>query len=329
MQCSTCGASLAPNARFCTNCGTPVGYPQGAAAAMTAATNAFTSAGSPTGETVYQQQPGQRLDLPDPVVVASGEGTTGIDYQVVGTTMQAVVIQLDPGQTIFSETGGMAWMSGNVTMNTNTGGGAGLGGMLGGMFKRAISGESLFIVDYTVQGGRGLVAFASEFPGKIIPLHLTSGQSMIMQRDSFMCAEKSVTLDIHFRRQLGSGFFGGEGFVMQRVSGPGVAFAELDGEIVEYTLEPGQVLKVDTGHVAMFEPTVQFDVEMMRGFRNILFGGEGLFLATLRGPGRVWLQTMPAMNLAKKIGQYLPRTGSGGGSQGGGLGDLSNLFGRD
>lgn len=276
----------------------------------------------------FQEQAGRRLDLPDPTVVASGEGKSGMDYQIVGTTMQAVIIQLEPGQTIFSETGGMAWMSGNMTMNTNTGGGGGgLGGMLGGMVKRAISGESLFIVDYTVQGGRGLVAFASEFPGKIIPLNLGPGQSMIMQRDAFMCAEKSVTLDIHFRRNLGSGFFGGEGFIMQRVTGPGVAFAELDGEVVEYTLEPGQVLKVDTGHVAMFEPTVQFDVEMMRGFRNILFGGEGLFLATLRGPGRVWLQTMPALNLAKKIANYLPRTGSGGGSQGGI--NLGNFFGND
>jgi uncharacterized protein (AIM24 family) len=222
----------------------------------------------------------------------------------------------------------MAWMSGNVVMNTNAGSGSGLGGMLGGMLKRAVSGESLFIVDYTVQGGRGLVAFASEFPGKIIPLHLGAGQSMIMQRDAFMCAEKTVSLEMHFRRNLGAGIFGGEGFVMQRVTGPGVAFAELDGEIVEYTLEAGQVLKVDTGHVAMLEPTVQFDIEMVRGFRNILFGGEGLFLATLRGPGRVWLQTMPAMNLAKKIGNYLPRAGNGGGSQGG-LGNLGNFFGND
>ena len=154
---------------------------------------------------------------------------------------------------------------------------------------------------------------------------------MIMQRDAFMCAEKTVSLEMHFRRNLGSGIFGGEGFVMQRVTGPGVAFAELDGEIVEYTLEPGQVLKVDTGHVAMYEPTVQFDIEMVRGFRNILFGGEGLFLATLRGPGRVWLQTMPAMNLAKKIANYLPRTGGQGGSQGGlgNLGNLGNFFGND
>jgi uncharacterized protein (TIGR00266 family) len=278
----------------------------------------------------YEDTAGQRLDLPDPKVSSTGEGRSGIDYQIMGTTLQAVIIQIEPGQTLYSETGGMAWMSGNVIMNTNTGGGGGgLGGMLGGMVKRAVSGESLFIVDYTVTGGRGLVAFAAEFPGKIVPLNLTAGQSMICQRDSFMCAEKSVQLDIHFRRKLGAGLFGGEGFVLQRITGPGTAFVELDGEVVEYTLEPGQVLKVDTGHVAMFEPTVQFDVEMVRGFRNVLFGGEGLFLATLRGPGRVWLQTMPLFNVAKKIAEYLPKSGGSGSSGGTGLGDIANLFGRD
>lgn len=321
MQCSSCGAPIQPGMKFCATCGTPAPVAQPAA---TGATMRMDGA-----ETMYRQRPGERLDLPDPRVVASGEGKTGMDYQIVGTTMQAVIIQLEPGQTIFSETGGMAWMSGNVIMNTNAGGGSGLGGMLGGMMKRALSGESLFIVDYTVQSGRGLIAFASEFPGKIVPLHLAPGQSMIMQRDAFMCAEKTVSLDVHFRRSLGTGLFGGEGFVLQRVTGPGVAFAELDGEIVEYTLEPGQVLKVDTGHVAMYEPTVQFDIEMIRGFRNILFGGEGLFLATLRGPGRVWLQTMPGLNLAKKIAQYLPRTGGGQGGSQGGLGGLGNLFGND
>jgi uncharacterized protein (TIGR00266 family) len=191
-------------------------------------------------------------------------------------------------------------MSGNIKMETNMEGG------IFGAFKRSFSGESLFMVTFTATGSNGLVAFSSELPGKIVPLHLGEGQSVICQKDTFMCAERSVQLDIHFRRKLGSGFFGGEGFIMQRISGPGVAFMELDGEIMEYTLEAGQMLKVDTGHVAMFEPTVQFDIEMVRGFKNILFGGEGLFLSTLRGPGRVWLQTMPAMNLANKIAQYLP-----------------------
>jgi uncharacterized protein (TIGR00266 family) len=324
MNCTNCGTALAPGARFCTTCGTP--NLQAAAQSSYAAVGPTTNL-SAEAET-YSHREGQRLDLPDPRVVHSGEGRSGIDYQIVGTTLQAVILQIEPGQTIYSESGGMSWMSGNVVMNTNTGGGSGLGGMLGGMVKRAISGESLFIVDYTVTGGRGLIAFSSEFPGKIVPLNLAAGQEMICQRDSFMCAEKSVRLDMHFRRKLGSGLFGGEGFVLQRLTGPGLAFVELDGEVVEYTLEPGQVFKVDTGHVAMFEPTVQFDIEMIRGFRNILFGGEGLFLATLRGPGRIWLQTMPLVNVAKKIAEYLPRTGGSGG-QGNGLGNLSNLFGND
>ncbi len=326
MFCSSCGAQLAPGMRFCTSCGTPVTsqeMPQAVSMATTGPTVSLAS----NGES-FMNQEGRRLDLPDPAVVQTGEGRSGVDYQIVGTVHQAVILQVEPGQTIYSETGGMAWMSGNVIMNTNAGGGGGLGGMLGSMVKRAISGESLFIVDYTVTGGRGLIAFASEFPGKIVPLNLAPGQQMVMQRDSFMCAEKSVTLDIHFRRKLGAGFFGGEGFVLQRLTGPGLAFVELDGEVVEYTLEAGQVLKVDTGHVAMFEPTVQFDVEMMRGFRNILFGGEGLFLATLRGPGRVWLQTMPIVNVAKKIAEYLPRSGSGSSGSSGGF-DIGNFFGND
>jgi uncharacterized protein (TIGR00266 family) len=319
MHCSNCGAQLAPGARFCTTCGASVA----AAAPTTGPTVSFASEVEP-----FRQEEGKRLDLPDPKVAQTGEGRSGVDYQIVGSVLQAVILQLEPGQTVFSESGGMAWMSGNVLMNTTTGGGGGgLGGMLGGMVKRAISGESLFIVDYSVTGGRGLVAFAAEFPGKIIPLNLAAGQQMVCQKDAFMCAEKSVSLDIQFRRKLGTGFFGGEGFILQRLTGPGLAFVELDGEVVEYTLEPGQALKVDTGHVAMFEPSVQFDIEMVRGFKNVLFGGEGLFLATLRGPGRVWLQTMPILNVARKIGEYLPQGGASPSS--GGLGNITNLFGND
>ncbi len=247
---------------------------------------------------------GERIDLPDPQVVATGTGQNGLQYQIIGTTLQAIVFQLPAGQQIFSERGGMSWMSPNVKMETNMEGG------LFGAAKRMFSGESLFMVTFTAEGGQGLIGFSSEFPGKIVPLHLGPGQSVICQKDAFMCAERTVDLDVIFRRKLGAGFFGGEGFIMQKLTGPGLAFVEMDGEIVEYTLEANQMLKVDTGHVAMFEPSVQFDVEMMRGFKNILFGGEGLFLATLRGPGRVWLQTMPAMNLAKKLAQYLPKPSS-------------------
>jgi uncharacterized protein (TIGR00266 family) len=322
MQCPNCGAQVAPNARFCTTCGTPMADAQPVAQAAAPAAMPDAAAAQASGAS-YSSQPGKRIDLPEPVVAQTGEGHTGIDYQIMGTTLQAVIIQLEPGQTVYSESGGMSWMSGNITYNTNTGGGG-----LGGMFKRAISGESLFIIDYTCSGGRGLVAFASEFPGKIVPLHLGPGQEVIAQKDSFMCAEKSVQMSIQFRRKLGAGFFGGEGFILQKLTGPGVAFVELDGEIVEYTLEPGQLLKVDTGHVAMFEPTVQFDIEMVRGFKNILFGGEGLFLATLRGPGRVWLQTMPAIKLAKRLIQYLPSS-SNSSSGGINLGNLGNLLGGE
>jgi uncharacterized protein (TIGR00266 family) len=268
----------------------------------------------------YTNEPGKRLDLPEPTVVDRGRGTTGMEYRIIGTTMQAVILELDPGETVFSESGGLAWMSGNIQMNTT-----GRGGGIGGMFKRAISGESLFMVEYTSVGSKGVVAFASDFPGKIVPINLGPGQEIIAQKDAFLCGEKTVQTDIHFRRKLGSGFFGGEGFILQKFTGPGVVFASLDGEIVEYTLEPGQVLKVDTGNVAMFEPTVSYDIEMVRGFKNILFGGEGLFLSTLTGPGRVWLQTMPMMNLAKAIAPYLPLGNSGGGGNSGGF-NIGNLF---
>jgi uncharacterized protein (TIGR00266 family) len=256
-------------------------------------------------------EPGERIDLPDPAVTARGQGQGGMSYHILGTTLQAVVIQLEPGQQVFSERGGMSWMSPNIDMQTNMEGG------LGGAFKRMFSGESIFMVTFTSQGGTGLIGFSAELPGKIVPVNLAQGQSVICQKDTFMCAERSVQLDIHLNRKLGAGFFGGEGFILQRITGPGIAFFEIDGEVVEYTLEANQMLKVDTGHVAMFEPTVGFDIEMVRGFKNILFGGEGLFLSTLRGPGRVWLQTMPAMNLANKLAQFMPASGGGGGNKGG------------
>jgi len=248
--------------------------------------------------------PGQRLDLPDATVAASGKGITGMEYKIIGTTLQAVILELDPGETIFSQSGGMAWMSSNIVMKTS-----GRGGGLGGALSRAVSGESLFLVEYTSTSGKGIVAFASDFPGKIVPIPLGQGQQMICQKTAFLCAEKTVGLDIYFRKRLGAGLFGGEGFILQKITGPGVAFVCLDGEIVEYTLASNQALKVDTGHVAMYEPTVSFDVEMMKGFSNILFAGEGLFLATLKGPGRIWLQTMPTSNLARAILPFVPKAG--------------------
>ncbi len=245
-----------------------------------------------------------------------------VNYEITGTILPVLTVKLKPGDKIFSSSGGMSWMTQTVQMDTNTGGG------LGKMFRRAISGESLFIVDYFTNSSEGDVAFASEFPGKIVVLNLQEGQQMIVQKDSFMCAEKSVDIDLHFRKRLGAGFFGGEGFILQKLSGPGQAFVNFDGEIVERTLAAGELLRVDTGHVAMIEPSVDFDVEMVRGFKNILLGGVGLFLATLRGPGRVWLQTMTMNKLAQKIAQYMPQVGGSG--QSGGLNvNLGQLLGGE
>jgi len=269
MQCPNCGVEVAAGIKFCTHCGAKLDSETG-------------------GHLVTDNLP---------------QGNTS--YKISGTTLQVLELQLQPGQVIYSESGGMSWMSGNVDMKTHTGGG------LGKLVKRAFSGESLFITDFFVNSGSGTIAFASEFPGKILPFKLEAGQSLILQKDAFMCAEKSIDLDIHFRRKLGTGFFGGEGFIMQRATGPGLVFAEVDGEVIELDLGPGQVLKVDTGHVALLEPTVDFDISMVKGFRNILLGGEGLFLAKLTGPGKVWLQTMPMMKLAQKVLQFMPKTATG------------------
>ncbi len=243
-----------------------------------------------------------------------------LTYQIQGTLLPVLQINLTPGQRVYSSSGGMSWMSDRVEMETNSGGG------LGRMFKRALSGESLFIVDYYVNQGEGEVAFAAEFPGKIVPLNLADGEQVIVQKDSFMCAEKTVDVDMHFRKRLGAGLFGGEGFVLQKLTGPGMAFVNFDGEIVEKTLAPGETLRVDTGHVAMFQPSVSFDVEIIKGFKNLLLGGEGLFMATLRGPGKVLLQTMPLSKLAQKIGQYMPQAGGSGASGGTNI-NLGQLFG--
>jgi len=222
-------------------------------------------------------------------------------YEIHGTTMQTLDVYLSQGETMFTEAGGMAWMKGNIDMQTNTKGGlmAGLG--------RKLAGESLFMTTYTGQdAGEVLVVFAPEAPGKILPVKLGEGQSMICQRDAFMCAQGSVDLKMHFRKKLGSGLFGGEGFILQRITGPGYAFLEIPGEVREYTLAAGETMKIDPGHIALFETTIDYDIQMVKGFTNIFFGGEGLFLATLRGPGRIWLQSMPLSNLAGKLAKYLP-----------------------
>jgi len=221
-------------------------------------------------------------------------------YKIRGTTMQVVDVELNAGESIYTESGGMSWMSPNLKMETNTKGG--LMKALG----RKFSGESLFMTTYTCEEGTGMITLSNEFPGKVLDFDLNAGESLICQKDAFMFAQSSVDLSIHVRKKLGAGLFGGEGFLMQKITGPGKAFLEIAGEITEMTLTAGQELKIDPGHIALFEPTVEFDITRVKGVKNILFGGEGLFLATLKGPGKVWLQSMPISNLASKIIKYIP-----------------------
>jgi len=220
--------------------------------------------------------------------------------------MQTVNFELKKGEKVFSESGNMAWMSDNIKMETSA-----RGGFIEGI-KRRLSGESIFLNSFECTEGTGIITFASEFPGKVIALDMSKGE-MICQKDAFMCAEDSVKLEMYFRKRFGAGFFGGEGFILQKLSGKGKAFVELAGEITMIELKKEQTLLVDTGHIALYEPTVDFDIKMVSGVKNILFGGEGLFLATLKGPGKIWLQSMPLANLAGKIGQYLSYGRSSGG----------------
>ena len=220
-------------------------------------------------------------------------------YEISGTVMQTVGIDLSPGDAVYSQTATMAWMTNTIRMGTNTG-----GGLFAGL-KRSLTGGSFFITDFTTEQG-GHVAFAPRFPGTILVRELKAGESLICRKETFLCAQKSVTLELAWQQRVGAGFFGGAGFILQKVSGPGVVFLDLSGEVVTKQLAAGEKLLVHAGHVGVHEPTVAFDIQMLPGFSNIIFGGEGLFVATLTGPGEVHLQSMPILNLAEEIARYLP-----------------------
>jgi uncharacterized protein (TIGR00266 family) len=222
-----------------------------------------------------------------------------MEYKIHGTVMQALEITLAQGESLYTESGGMAWMTDGIDMKTS--GKGGIGKALG----RMLSGESLFLTTYTCQGPQGMITFTPESPGKVIPLNLKAGFSMICQKDAFMCAEESVDLAMHFRKKLGAGLFGGEGFILQKLTGPGLAFVEIAGEVQMVELAAGEKLRVDPGHIAMYEPSCDYDIEMVKGVMNWIGGGEGLFLATVTGPGKVWLQTMPLSNLAGSLKRYI------------------------
>ena len=223
-------------------------------------------------------------------------------YEIKGTPFPVVICQLENGEQMVTERGSMVWMSPNMEMQTH-------GGGLGRMFSKMFSGESMFQNIYTAHGA-GMIAFGSSFPGQIKEIAITPGHDMILQKSAFLAAVPGVELSIHFNKKLGSGFFGGEGFIMQRLSGSGTAFVEVDGELVEYTLAPGQQMVVDTGNVLGFDLGVSIDIQSVPGLKNKLLGGEGLFNTVLTGPGRIWLQTMPLPNVAAALIPFIP-TGNG------------------
>jgi uncharacterized protein (TIGR00266 family) len=258
-----------------------------------------------------------------------------IDYKIHGDDMQFVEVELDPQEAVVAEAGGMMYMDDNIAMQTIFGDGSqqssGFMGALLGAGKRLLTGESLFMTVFQNQGtGKKKVAFGAPYPGKIIPVHLADlGGELIVQKDSFLCAAKGVSIGIAFQKRLGAGLFGGEGFIMQRLTGDGWSFIHAGGTLLERTLAPGETLRVDTGCIVGFQPTVDYNIQLVGGIKTALFGGEGLFFATLRGPGRIWLQSLPFSRLAGRIVAAAPQTGRGGREEGSILGGLGRVLDGD
>ena len=255
-----------------------------------------------------------------------------IDYKIYGDDMQFVEVELDPGETVIAEAGGLMMMEDGIGMETifgdgASGGGSGLMGKLFSAGKRVLTGESLFMTTFTNQGqGKKHVSFASPYPGKIIPMDLSEyGGKIICQKDAFLAAAKGVSVGIEFQRKIGAGFFGGEGFIMQKLEGDGLSFVHAGGTIIRKELQPGEVLRVDTGCLVAMTSNVDYNIEMVKGVKTALFGGEGLFFATLRGPGSVWIQSLPFSRLASRVFAAAPQAG-GGSKDEGGIGGLFNMF---
>ena len=219
--------------------------------------------------------------------------------KILGDSLPIVTCKLSKGESVVTESGGMSWMDEGIKMKTSTNGGImkGLG--------RALAGESLFMNIYTAEKDDVEIAFSSSFPGKILEFDLSQGETIIAQKKAFLCAESTVDIAMHFRKKLGAGFFGGEGVIMQKITGPGKVYLEIDGEVVKKELKAGEKIKVDNGYVAAMEAGVKLDITTVPGLKNIMFGGEGLFLTTVEGPGTVWLQSMPISKLASLL--YVPR----------------------
>ncbi|GAB4396767.1 MAG: TIGR00266 family protein [Rhodoferax sp.] len=249
-----------------------------------------------------------------------------VDFEIFGSELQYVEVELDPGEAAVGEAGAMMYMQDGIVMDTVFGDGSaqqsGFLGKLLGAGKRLLTGESLFTTVFQNQGsGKRRVAFAAPYPGKIVPMDLSAlGGTLLCQKDSFLCAAKGVSLGIAFQKKLGVGFFGGEGFVMQQLDGDGMAFVHAGGTLMQRDLAPGEVLRVDTGCIVAYQPSVDFDIEYVGKIKSALFAGEGLFFATLRGPGRVWLQSLPLSRLANRIVMSAPAAGGKSAEQGSMLG---------
>lgn len=224
-----------------------------------------------------------------------------MQYEIKGGNLPVVVCSLESGEQMITESGGMSWMSVNMKMETTSNGG--VGAALGRMF----SGEALFQNIYTAEGGPGKIAFASKFPGSIMPIQISQGNELIVQKSGFLASEIGVNLSMHFNQKLGAGLFGGEGFILQKLSGTGVAFVEIDGSVEIYKLQAGQQIIVDTGHLAAMSASCQIDVKAVGGIKNTVFGGEGIFNTVITGPGKVYLQTMPMDRFVSSISRHLPQ----------------------
>jgi uncharacterized protein (TIGR00266 family) len=228
--------------------------------------------------------------------------------RIQGTTMPVLDVQLEPNESVFSESGELSWMTASIQMTTHTqmGGGGGIFGAL----KRVAGGGSLFMTEYRASGTTGVVSFATKVPGHIVPVEIAPGNEYMVHRHGFLCATDQVTIGVGFQQSLGAGIFGGNGFLLQKVGGQGTAWLELSGELIEKKLAPGEVLRVHPGHVGAFQASVAFQITTVPGIKNMLFGGDGLFLAVLQGPGTVLLQTLPISRLAQQIAEYIPRNDS-------------------
>jgi uncharacterized protein (TIGR00266 family) len=227
--------------------------------------------------------------------------------RITGTTMPVLEFLLEPNDAIISEAGELSWMSPNIQMTTHTQF-AGGGGFFGAI-KRMAGGGSLFMTEYRAMGGAAELAFATRVPGHIVPLEVVPGYEYLIHRHGFLCATAAITIGVGFQQSLGAGIFGGDGFLLQKVGGQGTAWLELSGEVVTRDLKPGETLLVHPGHIGAFQASVSFQITMVRGIRNLIFGGDGLFLAQLTGPGRIWLQTLPISRLAHQLMEYMPSEG--------------------